>query len=662
MGNQIYRRNATYWWRSVLQRHGTRVDVRVSLRTSSPTVAKTRGAYLVLCQDRINMFAGYNDSRDRVITAADLQRAATQAFQELLARFIYLQEQQAPTVSSGDMRLINQAWADLYQWLASGGDLDRGLTPAEDTALKALGYDSLRLHNLVQAIEASQDRLPICLNTIDAHLDVLGLSKTEHNRKQVLRALFPAYRDAVIEAENERQRRLGIPPSMIKPIGYAARNYGSATPQMNSPHPEPANAAAGAPPQYAEHAAAGTGGRKPMTVEEALEALIERQNSSDSAKEWRSAPQARTAIKLLLHVVGENRPIASVSQRDIRRVVDLMSKLPSRWGRTAEEQAGGIVASLQRAKDLDPADTGIAGPTVRKHLTYIKAVFDEARTSGEPIEKDQIDFAALRRLAPKSSVRRRDRRMNWTEEEVAHLLTAPPFHGCRSIADRDRFVAGDTVIHDVWYWGPLILIHNGGRSAEPWGMRLDEVYEDAALPYLKIKDNELRRLKNKQSERKLPIHPELIRLGFLDYVKELKRAGEIYLFPEMIGSGKLDLAKVFYKKVFAPWRTWGYPEGTGTYERLRGAQREKDVHSFRGLVTDLMKGKVQDSVVADLLGHEAVGTTNRIYSHEASLSLKLDAMELTTKLTTQLRKHDLDIRPAELRRFGATSQRAKRPA
>lgn len=47
-----------------------------------------------------------------------------------------------------------------------------------------------------------------------------------------------------------------------------------------------------------------------------------------------------------------------------------------------------------------------------------------------------------------------------------------------------------------------------------------------------VKPNHLRPLKNRQTKRFLPIHPELIRLGFLDYVAERRRAGDLQLFPE----------------------------------------------------------------------------------------------------------------------------------
>jgi len=51
----------------------------------------------------------------------------------------------------------------------------------------------------------------------------------------------------------------------------------------------------------------------------------------------------------------------------------------------------------------------------------------------------------------------------------------------------------------------------GGRSSELAGLRMDEIFENDGVPYFQVDYNDLRALKNAQSIRKLPIHPELIR-------------------------------------------------------------------------------------------------------------------------------------------------------
>lgn len=193
----------------------------------------------------------------------------------------------------------------------------------------------------------------------------------------------------------------------------------------------------------------------------------------------------------------------------------------------------------------------------------------------------------------------------------------------------------------------------GGRSSELAGLRLDEVFDKEDIPYFQVDYNDLRALKNVQSIRKLPVHPELIRLGFLEYVAAMRELGHSLLFPEMHSAKSKSFSSTFYKSVFKYWRAWAFPNGTSWRHQARGAMKDKDVHSFRGVVSSLMQGKVQDSVRVDILGHEGENTTKRTYDEEASLAEKLKALHLVSELTATIQMHPLRLRPADRQKFGA---------
>lgn len=190
----------------------------------------------------------------------------------------------------------------------------------------------------------------------------------------------------------------------------------------------------------------------------------------------------------------------------------------------------------------------------------------------------------------------------------------------------------------------------GGRSSELAGLGLAEVFEQDPIAYFLIQYTEDRSLKNIQSIRRLPIHPELIRLGFIDYVKAMRAAGSTMLFPEMQSPNSTTFAGTFYKSVFRPLRDWAFPEGTSWRHRVGGAWKDKDVHSFRGLATTTMKGRVPSEVRCDIFGHEGETETARTYDEEAELSLKLDALKLLTPLTAHIPATlPIRLRPPERR-------------
>jgi len=139
----------------------------------------------------------------------------------------------------------------------------------------------------------------------------------------------------------------------------------------------------------------------------------------------------------------------------------------------------------------------------------------------------------------------------------------------------------------------------------------------------------------------------------------MRELGHKLLFPEMHSPRSKSFSSTFYKSVFMHWRSWAFPKGTSWKHQVRGAIKDKDVHSFRGVASSLMQSEVQDSVIIDILGHEGEGTTKRVYNEEADLAEKLNALVLVSELTTHIPPHSLRLRPSDRQKFGARRGKPK---
>ena len=305
---------------------------------------------------------------------------------------------------------------------------------------------------------------------------------------------------------------------------------------------------------------------KMSLIKASEEAIADHQKDGDWDTD--TVKQVRTAIRLFDYACGTGIMIEDLEQSHVRAFTKLCAALPNRWGRTREERADGFEASLARAATLPASEVGLGQVTINKHLTWVTSVLDHA--AGEDGDETghrpavPLLFKTARKGAGKGPrkdrKRKRDKRANWTKAEVARLLSAPIWTGAKGIDH--RLTPGTEIIHDAWYWLPLMLPLYGGRSSELAGLGLAEVHEQDPIPYFVIDYTEDRPLKNVQSIRKLPIHPELIRLGFIDYITKLRRAGCTMLFPEMVSADSPSFAGTFYKTVFIKLRRWAFPEGT----------------------------------------------------------------------------------------------------
>jgi integrase len=131
------------------------------------------------------------------------------------------------------------------------------------------------------------------------------------------------------------------------------------------------------------------------------------------------------------------------------------------------------------------------------------------------------------------------------------------------------------------YWLPLLGLYTGARLNELGQLRLSDIMQEAYLDdddaeqsawVIRITADEADglTLKNVGSERRVPIHTDIIGLGFLDYVQVQRERGERRVFPAL----KSDK----YGTVTAAWSRW-----FNRYLRLGCGVTDARVvfHSFR---------------------------------------------------------------------------------
>ena len=140
-----------------------------------------------------------------------------------------------------------------------------------------------------------------------------------------------------------------------------------------------------------------------------------------------------------------------------------------------------------------------------------------------------------------------------------------------------------------FYWGPLVGLFTGARAEEIASLDLDQIYADGGIWIIDILDG-----KTENAVRKVPVHDQLLALGFIDYVQCLQTAGYKKLFPH------LQDGKNGYKKNMC--RMFGeyldLPE-------VNIVDPLKVFHSFRHTVVTKLTGKgVNEGLKRAMVGHD----------------------------------------------------------
>ncbi|MCA0404837.1 MAG: site-specific integrase [Proteobacteria bacterium] len=201
-------------------------------------------------------------------------------------------------------------------------------------------------------------------------------------------------------------------------------------------------------------------------------------------------------------------------------------------------------------------------------------------------------------------------RVGYDDDDLKLIFSQPWFSGGKI----PRGGGGKAAI-----WMPLIAAFSGARLTEICQLKTADIRSETApsgrkITYFDFAEGEDKSLKNDGSERRVPIHPELIRLGLLDYVEDQRKKKIDRLFPEVSSKGP---------QLSSAWSKW-----FGKTMREAGITDTRKVfHSFRHRFKTQHRACHILEAVGDAITGHASETVGGDYG-EVTLETKAEAMDL----------------------------------
>lgn len=280
---------------------------------------------------------------------------------------------------------------------------------------------------------------------------------------------------------------------------------------------------------------------------------------------------------------------------------------------------------ISEAKKLD--ERGLESGTRNRHLTFLGQALVRARKAGIAIDPG----VSLTEFRARKKKRGRNQRTTPPSTALETFFSLPVFTGCR--AWDDIHTAGPELFHRAAYFGPMLAHYEGMRREEFCALSVEDVItSNGEHPYLHVCFNEFGRVKNTQSMRNLALHPELVRLGFLDYVAALRRSGHKRVFPDLFSPSTRGLL------------------GDRLYDELRpaftmaGFTNHQVRHHFGNV---LKQQRVAEEFRADLLGHGGKTETTERYCNPIGIKLQLEELAKLPVLTAQLEPKPIRLVPCQ---------------
>lgn len=550
---------------------------------------------------------------------------------------------------------IDLAHARMYALSPAAGEVPSRSLALE--ALQAAGLPEQDILDVLVTIEAHGGRSLVTDGILQVQLKQLGFRATSENVARARPTATAAMAEACLSAlsaggpANPSQLGVPVPPAMAL-FGSCAHDLG---PVVSTSSPDEVACARPADPGLVE---------RPFS--EVADVVIKWRQEE---KLW-DADRAREVMASVQLFIGANGdiPFSTLRQEHLFNCVGLMGRLPKRYNHFMVKGQGGFPAALASAaappnetkeeKTARELKIGLHSATRNKHLTWLKAVVEGAARAG--FMKHSLDFRGLRHgakeIKKRDTRKKHEKRPNWTVGTFARLTSGPVYEGCAGIDV--RFRPGPHIIHDGVYWSPLLNLNICGRPSETAGAEAGDVFPDAPLPYIHVRTNSLRRLKVEDGERKVPIHPILIELGFLDYVRAIQAAGHKALFPEFVHpEGKLDFDWMMRDKAIDPARALHFPNGTGL--EIQG--KSPDGHSLRGTGRTALRNHGVELPMRNYISGHIDGTVGvDVYEDDPPLQMVLDAIVALDPFLKHLRPQPLSLRPADRMKFGSPRGRPRR--
>lgn len=252
-------------------------------------------------------------------------------------------------------------------------------------------------------------------------------------------------------------------------------------------------------------------------AQRAEEAQVNRHN-----QKW--ADKVNAVVSTVCDLVGDGTPVSDIDYDACQRMRSLIAKLPT--NRTKVYPKLPALKAIERAA-ADGRST-LAAHTQGDYVATFKAIMELAAA------KKLIGHNPAASLRPltQQTLAPHEKRHPFTLDQISTFLSSDFYRSCAPSAatpyeQKDR----------AWrFWLPLICLFMGMRPNEVCQLTVADIRTTKdGIWYIDVNESDgevTKTLKTATSRRRVPVHNELVRIGFLDFVANRHKALDSpYLLP-----------------------------------------------------------------------------------------------------------------------------------
>lgn len=313
---------------------------------------------------------------------------------------------------------------------------------------------------------------------------------------------------------------------------------------------------------------------------------------NNAQNKWKDKTRDRNTarLKLVLELIGD-KPAKSVTRDDVIDCLDNLQKIPpNRTKRFPDKSAPELLAM-----NLEFKPFGVK--TVRDHMTLFSTVLKWAVRLG------YVDRNVAEGVAPRDTRSADEQRSVYSQDNLQKMYDffspAPYKVGKRIITEEDK-------------WIVLLGMYSGARMDEICRLYKEDISQIDGVWTISLVEREGKKTKTVSGVRKVPIHPQLLELGFLEYYAKIEHER---LFPSL-KKGRDGYSASFQKKFSHINRQYITEDKTQVFHSLR--------HNF---TNGLKQAGVQEQQIGELVGHKSGSITMERYGKKYEPKVLLEVIK-----------------------------------
>ena len=317
----------------------------------------------------------------------------------------------------------------------------------------------------------------------------------------------------------------------------------------------------------------------------------------------------RAKCQIVLDLLG-NRPIRRIRRRDAEVVQQQLQHFPSNSKKSKDFKSLRNTEILALNKELKRPC--LSESSIRDYMHKVSSFFEWC------MHNEYTDVNPFKSLKFRKTTRDSDSKQHYSKEHLYKIFSNEGFN-------KSPFKK------KYQYWLPILAYYTGARLNELCQLYTDDIVEVDGVWCIQIRATRKdQRLKNLNSERTVPIHQQLLNLGFIEFVQH-EQGGRIF--------NELSLQRDGYGAVASKW--------FGRFKKSLGFNRGFDFHSFRHTVTTNLKNQqINVDVAASLLGHSTNSITYDRYGKSYEIELLNHAINMIPELPVLVPKLQFQKLPA----------------